>query len=339
MMFARSAVSNLLRTALLCVSLLLVQGHASQAEEYAIKVATPETPPSFHNLYLQIAYELGIFKKNGLIVSEFIQLKGGPLATQAVVSGQADVTATDVEGILNATKSGYGVRAVSAPAAKLSYVIVARQEITSFTDFKGKPFAISRPSALSQYVTFPFLAKSGLTKTDIQWLSVGSSKDRLFALMADRVKGAVMDIATYVEARDNKNIHVLARVADVMPLYPHELLLVRKDDIDKNPEKVTRIVQSIIEACRYLMADRDGSINVFMKYASVDRAQAEDAYDQLFALKGWGVNGGMTKERLDAALDTSVQNKAIEVPVPLDQWADFKYQAEALRRLGGPIAE
>ncbi|MBV8166531.1 MAG: hypothetical protein JO021_07030, partial [Alphaproteobacteria bacterium] len=49
------------------------------AEDYDIKVATPETPPSFDNLYLQIAYEKGIFKKNGLNVTQFIQLKGGPL--------------------------------------------------------------------------------------------------------------------------------------------------------------------------------------------------------------------------------------------------------------------
>ncbi|HEY4309079.1 MAG TPA: ABC transporter substrate-binding protein, partial [Pirellulales bacterium] len=80
------------------------------AEDYDIKVVTPETPPSFDNLYLQVAYEKGIFKKNGLNVTSFIQLKGGPLATTAVVSGQADVTATDVEGIIQATKAGYPVR-------------------------------------------------------------------------------------------------------------------------------------------------------------------------------------------------------------------------------------
>ena len=79
---------------------------SAQAEEYNIRVATPETPPSFDNLYLQIAYDKGFFKKNGLNVTEFMQLKGGPLATTAVVSGQADVTATDVEGI--AERSGAG---------------------------------------------------------------------------------------------------------------------------------------------------------------------------------------------------------------------------------------
>ena len=149
------------------------------AEEYTIKVATPETPPSFDNLYLQVAYDKGIFKKNGLNVTDLIQLKGGPLATTAVVSGQADVTATDVEGIIQATKAGYPVRAVSSPSNKLSYVVAVSNDIKSFSDLKGQSFAVSRAGALSQYVVFPFLQREDVSRNDIKWLSVGSSKDRL----------------------------------------------------------------------------------------------------------------------------------------------------------------
>jgi ABC-type nitrate/sulfonate/bicarbonate transport system substrate-binding protein len=311
----------------------------AEAEEYRIKIAAPETPPSFHNLYLQVAYEKGIFKKNGIIVDEFMQMKGGPLATQAVVSGQVDVTATDVEGVLHSVAAGYAVRAVGAPAARLSYVIAVRKDINTISDLKGMPFAVSRPGALSQYITFPFLEAAGVQRNDVQWLSVGSSKDRLLALMADRVKGAVLYIDTIVEAKDNPDITVLAQVADELPDYPHELLLVRKEDIDKQPEKVTRIVQSIIEACRYLATHREESVDVFIKYAGVERAQAEEAYDRLIKLKGWGLNGGMTQKKLEAAMDMSLQNKAIEQSIPFDQWADFRFQDEALQRIGGPIRE
>jgi NitT/TauT family transport system substrate-binding protein len=311
---------------------------AAQAAE-SIKVAAPETPPSFHNLYLQVAWEKGIFAKNGIEVADFMQLKGGPLATQAVVGGQVDVTATDVEGILHAVVSGYPVRAVSAPAAKLSYVIVVRSDIKSFADLKGKPFAISRPGALSQYISFPFLTRAGLEPSDIRWVGVGSSQDRMRALMADRVKAAVLYIDTAVAAKDNADVKILAQVSDLNPLYPHELLLVRESDITNNPEKVTRIVQSIMEACRFLATRKEESIDLWLKYAGGERGAAEEAYARLMAMKAWGVNGGMTKEKLDAAMDISLQNKAIDKPIPLQDWADFRFQEEALRRLGGPVAE
>lgn len=261
---------------------------AAHAEEYSIKVATPETPPSFDNLYLQVANDMGFFKKNGLNVTAFMQLKGGPLATTAVVSGQADVTATDVEGIVQATKAGYGVRAVSSPSPKLTYVVAARKEINSWQDLKGKPFAVSRAGALSQYVNFPFLKRAGLTKNDVQWLSVGGSKDRLLALSADRVKAAVLYIDNAIEARDNPDIHVIGEISELLPLYAHELLLVRKDDIDNRPEKVTRIVQSIMEACRYLATHREESIALFIKYSNAERKAAEETYDFLYPRKVWG---------------------------------------------------
>jgi NitT/TauT family transport system substrate-binding protein len=309
------------------------------AEDYDIKVVTPETPPSFDNLYLQVAYEKGIFKKNGLNVTSFIQLKGGPLATTAVVSGQADLTATDVEGIIQATKAGYPVRAVSAPSNKLSYVVAVSKEIKSFKDLKGQSFAVSRAGALSQYVVFPFLARESVERSDIKWLSVGSSKDRAGALLAKRVKAAVLYIDNAAEIRDNPEVGFLANISDLMPLYPHELLLVRKDDIDNKPEKVTRMVQSIIEACRFLVTHRDESIEIFMKYTGAERAVAEYTYDKLVALKPWGVNGGMTEETLKAAMQTSLENKALDAPIPNANFADFRFQTEALRRLGGPIAE
>lgn len=311
----------------------------ASAEEYDIKVATPETPSSFDNLYLQVAYEKGIFKKNGLNVTSFIQLKGGPLATTAVVSGQADVTATDVEGIIQATKAGYPVRAVSSPSNKLSYVVAVSSDIKSFQDLKGQSFAVSRAGALSQYVTFPFLDRENVSRNDIKWLSVGSSKDRLGALLAKRVKAAVLYIDNAAEIGNNPDIHILADIAELMPLYPHELLLVRKDDIDNRPEKITRIVQSIMEACRFLAEHRAESIDIFIKYTAADRAIAESTYDKLVVMKPWGVNGGMTEKILAAAMETSVQNKALDGPIPLTDFADFRFQAEALRRLGGAVPE
>jgi ABC-type nitrate/sulfonate/bicarbonate transport system substrate-binding protein len=124
-----------------------------------------------------------------------------------------------------------------------------------------------------------------------------------------------------------------------MPLYPHELLLVRKDDIDNRPEKVTRIVQSIIEACRFLVDHRDESIDIFIKYTGLDRTIAEYTYDRLLVMKPWGVNGGMTEETLNAAVATSVENKALDAPIPITDFADFRFQADAVRQLGGAIPQ
>jgi hypothetical protein len=58
------------------------------------------------------------------------------------------------------------------------------------------------------------------------------------------------------------------------------------------------------------------------------------AYDELMRIRGFGVNGGMTEANLKAAHDLALQNRQIDRPVPLDQWADFRFQQRALDALG-----
>src|SRR5690349_17873969 len=114
-----------------------------RAQSATIKLATSTAPPSIHNIYLHVAYERGFYRDNGINVSEFIQLRGGPLANQAIAAGQVDVTASDAEGLLSAVASGHPIRGVTAPGAHLSYMVAVRKEIGTVADLKGKPFVVS----------------------------------------------------------------------------------------------------------------------------------------------------------------------------------------------------
>src|SRR3979411_404661 len=118
-----------------------------RAQSATIKLATSAAPPSIHNIYLHVAYERGFFRQNGIAVSEFIQLRGGPLANQAIAAGQIDVTASDAEGLRSAAAKGYAMRRGTGPGAEVSYIVSVRKEISSVADLKGKPFAVSPAGA------------------------------------------------------------------------------------------------------------------------------------------------------------------------------------------------
>src|ERR1051325_1454906 len=74
---------------------------AAQAP-FKLRIASVNSPPSMHTLYMRVAFEEGIYKKNGLDVSEIISLTSGPLMTQALAAGHIDVGDTDAEGVMNA---------------------------------------------------------------------------------------------------------------------------------------------------------------------------------------------------------------------------------------------
>ena len=59
---------------------------AFAADPVKIRVASVSVPPSMHTLYMQVAYEEGIYRRNGLEVDDILQMNSGPLVTQASMS-------------------------------------------------------------------------------------------------------------------------------------------------------------------------------------------------------------------------------------------------------------
>jgi NitT/TauT family transport system substrate-binding protein len=301
----------------------------------SVRIATGVTPPSIHNIFLHVAYERGFFRDNGIEVTKFIQLHGGPMALSAIVSGQVDVAPADPEGLLAATANGSSIRGVSAPGSRLSYMLAVRKEIETVADLRGKTFAISRAGAISQYLMYPLLDAAGVPRDSVQWVGVGGGHERMRFLQADRVKGALLNIDFAMHTFDSPNIKIIKSIADILPDYPVELLVLRKDMLEQNPEAATAIVRAVIQACRYIVNDKAGTIEVMLKYVpGMNVAVLDRALDELQRIRGFGVDGGMTVANLKVAHDLAQQNGQIARAMPLDQWVDFRFQKLAVASLG-----
>ena len=69
--------------AALCLLVGLMTPAAPQAP-FKLRIASVNSPPSMHTLYMRVAHEEGIYKRNGLDVDDIISLTSGPLMTQAL---------------------------------------------------------------------------------------------------------------------------------------------------------------------------------------------------------------------------------------------------------------
>jgi len=182
---------------------------------------------------------------------------------------------------------------------------------------------------------FPMLDGVGVPHDAVQWLSVGGGRERMLALLSDRVKGALLHIDFAMEAINDPNIKFLKSVAEILPEYPFELLFLRKDMLDKNPQAATAITRAIIQACRYIVTNKSGTIEVMLKYVPGMKTDILDrAYAELIRIKGFGIDGDMTEKNLKVAHDLSYQNRQIDRAMPLEQFADFGPQKRAMESLG-----
>src|SRR6185295_14732043 len=101
-------------------------------------------------------------------------------------------------------------------------------------------------------------------------------------------KGALLHIDFALAAERDTKVTSLDRVVSSNPDYPHEMLVVRRELAAKQPEVVTAIVRSIIEACRFMVANRARTIEIYQKYSGEkDLKLANDAYDAILAMKGF----------------------------------------------------
>jgi NitT/TauT family transport system substrate-binding protein len=301
----------------------------------SIRVATGVTPPSIHGIWLHVAYERGFFKRNGLDVTEFLQLRGGPLAMQALTSGHVDIAPADPEGVMAAALAGHPVRAVSAPGAQLAYFVAVRNEVRSIGDLRGSSFAISRPGAISQYLMYPLLDRASVPRDSVKWLSVGGGFERMLALRANRVQGALLNVDFAMQMINDPNIKIMQSLSDILPDYPGEMLVLRKDILDTRRDVAIAITRSVLQACRHIVRNKADTIEVVLKYTpAMNTGVLSRAYDELIRMRGFGVDGGMTEANLKVAHDLALQNGQIRHAIPLERWVDLKIQASALESLG-----
>jgi NitT/TauT family transport system substrate-binding protein len=328
----RSPAQRAVGTALLGV-LIGIASPAAAQQPFKLKVASVNLPPSMHTLYMRVAQDEGIYARNGLAVDEIISLTSGPLMTQALSAGHVDVGDTDAEGVLNAVASGFGLTTVAAPSQHLSYVVMAQPDIRTIADLAGKPFAISRPGAQSQYLLFPALDRAGVARNAVSWVPIGGPSERRLALVNNRVKGALLHLDYALVAQRDSKVTELDRVMRTNPDYPHQMLVVRKELAEKHPQVVTAVTRSIIEACRFMVENRARTIELYMKYSGeTDAKLVNAAYDALIEMHGFGVNGGMTRVGLEAVARLAAENGAKSIPI--DAWADFRFQEAAIGQIG-----
>src|ERR1700747_2635739 len=67
--------------AALCLLVSLMTPAAPQAP-FKLRIASVNSPPSMHTLYMRVAHEEGIYKRNGLDVDDIISLPQGPRMTK-----------------------------------------------------------------------------------------------------------------------------------------------------------------------------------------------------------------------------------------------------------------
>ncbi len=321
---------------LLFVAAFLLAGTSRlEAQTGKIKLSSSVSPPSLDSITPYVARERGFFKKNGLDV-EIVEFRGDDIHTTALLAGEVDLAINQgaTAGIVSVAK-GAKLKLWVVPQPITPYVFVARKEAgTTFQALVGKNIAVSGIGAISYHIPRIVLERNGIDPDKMKYIAAGTASDRFRALVAGKIDATVVTSTEAAKLAKYPNIVALANVPKMVPEIPYEFGMVREDYIQKNPDTVYRLTKAIIEANRWIAANKAGTVEVVKKLLPEENVEDLTKAYSLLDPRIWGVNGDLSKSSYDFTADFLKKVGYMKDPVPYDKFFDRRFVDRVLKELG-----
>lgn len=218
-----------------------------------------------------IAHDERIFRKYGLEV-ETLYVRGGPTLTQALIAGELKAAGVGGTPAVLASAAGTDVKIVLSFNNILPYEIFAASQkkelIRNIKDLKGKRVGVSRRGAESESVVRLLLKRAKVNPSDVTFLQIGGTGERLAALEKGSIDATAMSLPLNLKAR-KLGFPMIATVMGENIDWVHTALAMNQDFIDKSPQIAEAIVRAIIEATNYGTKNPEATKRIIGKYLNI----------------------------------------------------------------------
>jgi NitT/TauT family transport system substrate-binding protein len=279
---------------------------------------------------LWYAQDNGLFAKYGLEVTTTL-ISSGSDAVAALISGDVKFCLVAGAGVVNAVAAGKDPVLIAGLHNKFIGGFYTTPDIKTPEDLRGKTLAISKPGSSSTVGTLLVLKAFGLVADqDVTLVSVGNDSERLAAMKAGQVSGAVLSPPSSLEAeRDGYNKMFDLTTSDIP--YQYNGIATTRSFIASDRGTVTAFMKAIIEAIALVKADPDGTKAILAKYLELDPvadASILDGSYNAFVTLGLESIPYPTLPGIQTIIDTSIAANPAVASVTPEQVVDISIVKE-----------
>jgi NitT/TauT family transport system substrate-binding protein len=303
----------------------IVSSSTAQAQE-KIRIGISSSSPGF--LPTVIAEKKGFYSKYGL-QSEHIRISLA-VAINALGTGDLDYAITMAQGVSAAIR-GVPIKLLMMTQDKLVFFLLAKPTIQKVTDLRNKTIGISYFGSTTHLVADVIARHNGLVPgKDINLLPSGDDYGRLASLDTGRVDAVIGGPPLNMWGA-KKGYRVIAWAKDYTSL-PQNAVIVTDKKIQERRDQAKRMIQGTIEALRFIQDHKSESIEILANYSKADHETATGMFESYFP--AYSVDGTMTNEALQAAIDEALTRAKMTKKIPLSEVADRTLLAEAQKEFG-----
>jgi len=275
----------------------------------------------------------GFGAKRGLKI-ELLQIKAGATLMKALISGEIDSVDMGAAEAIVAAARGTGVKIVGCTWPGVPQVVLAKEEIKSLADLKGKTVAISSPGSLPDLLFRGMLDNANVPFSDVKLATQGADLDRYKSLVAGITDAAV--VSNEFEPVMPANVKVLAKGSTAVPKFIRLCIAVNGKALSERRADLVNFLAAEMDAYGYAATHRDETVKLAheMTHAKPEDSRAAFITDQAIRDKQIDPTLAIPADRIDWMQQLFVKAGVIPKTVPTDTIVDASALIEAAKLAG-----
>ena len=205
------------------------------------------TTASTAHLPIWVGKDSGYFAKYGLNV-EPVHIRGGALITMAIMSGQLQFSGAGAESVVAARIEGGDVTLLACPVDSDPVYFIARPEIKSVADLRGKSTAVTRLGSTTHFYLRAAARYVGLDpEKDLTILQLGTGTETANALENGRIAAAAIT-HRYALPFLQRNWPLLVDLSNTDLVYPSSCVASSRSFVKAEPRIVENFLRAYVAA-------------------------------------------------------------------------------------------
>lgn len=296
------------------------QGFGSASAAERVMMATPSR--GLFEFPVVVAMRKGYYKDEGLEVKR-IQIQPA-IGVKALVAGDVDYLLA-WGSALRAAVTGVPIKVVAAMASRPLHILIARPEIRSAKDLKGRTVGVDSFAGTVDYLSRVAARHFGLDPDkDLKIIVTGESPMRLAAIRAGSIDATAIDVAFAAKAEE-EGLRRLLNLAEITDL-PLSGIGITDKKLQTEREQVKKVIRATLKGTRFMKQNRAETLQMMTDYLGIKPSQAASAYD---ASMGSFADDGFVSDK-GLLLDIQLAKERIKMTkeVPLSQVVDWSLLKE-----------
>jgi ABC-type nitrate/sulfonate/bicarbonate transport system substrate-binding protein len=289
--------------------------------------------PGASNWPLWAAQQKGFFAREGLGISLSITPNSVHMARE-LHAGRAQIALTSMDNVL-AYARAEGEVSFGAPTDFFAFMsvddgllsLMAQPEYKDATQLRGQRLAVDALSTGYAFVLKEILARHGVAESEVEFVSVGTSKERFDALLEKRCAATLLNVPLCLAA-ESVGKSRFVRASTVVGAYQGVVAAARRSWARDHQTRIHAFIRGYDAGIRWLCAPENAAEarTIFIESQSSLRNVADDAYRVLITERGLDRTLRLRYEAIETVMKLREKyGSRGKEPAPADDYIDDKY--------------